>query len=104
MRESWTDDRLDDLNGKVDALRVEMKTEFAAVRGEMRGGFDKIDKRFDKIDKRFEKADERFERFEMRSDERFEAMMDRLYSMQRLMIQFCGGALAALIGLIATQI
>jgi hypothetical protein len=28
MRESWTDGRLDDLNGKVDALRVEMRTEF----------------------------------------------------------------------------
>jgi archaellum component FlaC len=118
MRESWSDDRLDDLNGKVDALRIEMKTEFVAVRDEIRRGFEKIDERFDKVDKRFEKvdehfdkvdrrfekADERFERFEVRSDERFEAMMDRLYSMQRLMIQFCGVAIAALIGLLATQI
>jgi hypothetical protein len=83
MRESWTDDRLDDLNGKVDSLWIETKTEFAAVRGEMKDEFASV-------------------RAEIR--ERFEAMMDRLYSMQRLMIQFCGVAMAALIGLIATQI
>ncbi len=46
MREAWTDERLDDLNHRVDsgfkevsrefqALRLEMRTEFAAVRSEM---------------------------------------------------------------------
>jgi hypothetical protein len=46
MREAWTDERLDDLNYRVDegfgemraefrALRLEMQTEFAAVRSEM---------------------------------------------------------------------
>jgi hypothetical protein len=119
MRQSWTDDRLDDLNGKVDSLRLEtrtefkasrgeMKEEFAAVRAEMREGFAEIRSEmregFGRIDQRFDKADERFEKFEIRSDERFEAMMDRLYSMQRMMIQFCGGGLVALIGFIATQI
>lgn len=79
MRESWTDDRLDDLNGKVDSLRLETRTEFKAFRGEMKEGFDKI-------------------------DQRFEAMMDRLYAMHRLMFQFCSGALIALIGFIATQV
>lgn len=45
VRESWTDPRLDDLNQRVDsgfretsrefqALRLEMRTEFAAVRSE----------------------------------------------------------------------
>jgi hypothetical protein len=122
MRESWSDDRLDDLNGKVDVLRVEMRTEFAAVRGEMkdefavvrsemREGFDRVEERFDKVDRRFEKMDERFEKMderfvkmderfaksEARGEQRFEAMMGYLYSMQRLMIQFCGGALVALL-------
>jgi len=133
MRESWTDDRMDDLNGKVDVVRVEMKTDFAAVRGEMkdefaavraemREGFERIEKRFDKIDERFDKVDERFdkvderfakvdERFEraaVRSEGRFEAMMDRLYSMQRQMIQVYAGLFAALFvavaGVIATQL
>jgi hypothetical protein len=47
MREVWTDERMDDLNHRVDegfgrmdrefqAIRLEMRTEFAAVRGEMK--------------------------------------------------------------------
>lgn len=43
MRESWTDDRLDDLNGKVDALRVEMKADF-----------DKVDRRFERVEGRID--------------------------------------------------
>ncbi|HET6997378.1 MAG TPA: hypothetical protein VFI03_02225 [Solirubrobacterales bacterium] len=46
MRDLWTDERLDDLNHRVDsgftevsgefkALRLEMRTEFVAVRSEM---------------------------------------------------------------------
>ncbi len=93
MRDSWTDDRLDDLNGKVDALRLEMREEFAAVRGEMRDGFDRVDKKFDKIDARFEGM-----------DERFQAMDARLIGIYRTMVVFCGTAMAALIGFIATQI
>lgn len=38
-REAWTDERLDDLKGSVDAgfreMRQEMREEFRAVRGEM---------------------------------------------------------------------
>lgn len=50
MKDAWTDERLDDLNHRVDsgfsevsrefqALRLEMRTEFAAVRSEMRAEF-----------------------------------------------------------------
>jgi hypothetical protein len=53
MREAWTDERLDDLNHRVDngfkevsrefqALRLEMRTEFAAVRGEMATEFGSV--------------------------------------------------------------
>jgi chromosome segregation ATPase len=97
MRESWTDGRLDDLNGRIDqrfdqvdrrfdqvdqrfdrveadarALRVEMKTEFVAVRGEMKAGFELVDARFD--------------------------------AMHRLLVQFCGLMLAALIAVIASLV
>lgn len=90
MRESWTDARLDDLNGKVDelgrrmdngfnrveadlrALREETKTEFTAARGEANARFERIDDRFD--------------------------------ALQRLMLQLSGIFVAALIGLIATQL
>jgi archaellum component FlaC len=100
MRERWTDDRLDDLNGKVDVLRVEMRTEFAAVRGEMDRRFDKVDERFDKVDERFDKVDERFEQM----NERLERMNGRLVDIYRVMLGFCGSAMAALIGFIATQV
>ena len=57
-REKWTDERLDDLNKKVD-------DGFAETKAEMREGFGRIDRdvkelrgemneRFDKIDARFE--------------------------------------------------
>lgn len=83
MRETWTDERLDDLNAKVDrgferidtdlrSLRAEMRADFTAMRGEMKAGFEKM-------------------------DERFEAMY-------RLMLQLGGGALATLIGFVATQL
>lgn len=60
MRESWTDKRLDDLNEKVDrgfervdadlrAHRVETRTEFVALRGEMKAGFDRINERFEAL-------------------------------------------------------
>jgi len=69
MRDEWTDERLDDLNGKVGegfqrveadiralrsettaefrAVRTETKTEFRELRGEMNERFDRLDARFD---------------------------------------------------------
>lgn len=76
MRESWTDERLDDLNGRVDrgferihddlrAHRAETRSEFKAVRAEMKAGFDGI---------------------------------------HRLMIQLSGVVIATLIGAVATLV
>lgn len=105
MRESWTDDRLDDLNGKVDVLHLEMRTEFKALRGEMKEEFKaarsemKEESRavrgemkagFDRIDECFERMEERFDR--------------RLDSLNHVLILFSGGVCAALIALIATQL
>lgn len=128
MRESWNDGRMDDLNAKVDrvdgdvrTLRVEMKTEFTAVRGamkdefaavrsEMREGFDRIDKRFEKIDERFEKVDERFEKI----DERFEGVNARFEHLNQILLNFHGvlvktcvsavGLLAVLVTVIGIQV
>jgi flagellar capping protein FliD len=68
MRESWTDERLDDLNERVS------------------DGFRRVDRRFDRVDRRFDKMDERFD------------------AMQRTMVGSAGLVIAALIGLIATQL
>jgi uncharacterized protein YdcH (DUF465 family) len=97
MRESWTDDRLDHLSQKMDER------------------FDRVDERFKQVDERFKQIDGRFDRVEaeargLRSEmiEFRSEMNARFDSMQRLMIQFFGGMVAAMaaaaIGLVATQI
>ncbi len=46
-RDKWTDERLDDLNEKVDRgfaeTKAEMREGFARVDAEMRGGFARVD-------------------------------------------------------------
>lgn len=90
MREAWTDDRLDDLNGKVNegfrrvdadvrALRTETKAEFRSLRGEMSERFDRVDSRFDRMNERFD-------------------------GLQRTIIVVNGGVMAALLGVVATQL
>lgn len=83
MREAWTDERLDDLNAKVDR------------------GFTRMEAGFERLDERFERMDrlmvERFERMEERFDARFD-------SLQRTLLQGGVVVIAALIGLIATQL
>lgn len=67
MRQTWTDDRMDDLNAKVGgvggevralrgetrteftAVRAETRAEFVAVRAEMKAGFDRVDQRLDRL-------------------------------------------------------
>ena len=102
-KEKWTDERLDDLNGKVDKGFEETKAEFKDVRREMQEGFARVDgvfkdlrremkEGFDKMDARFDKMDARFDKM----DARFE-------SLSQILI---GGALviiAALIGLIGVS-
>ncbi|MCW2989399.1 MAG: hypothetical protein JWM24_2337 [Solirubrobacterales bacterium] len=94
MREAWTDERLDDLTKRVDegfresredlrSFRIEVKTDFASLRGEMDTRFEKADTaigmRFDKVDTRFDKANTEI-------DARFDGLNARFDAMQRLMI------------------
>jgi hypothetical protein len=101
MRQSWTDDRLDDLSRRMEqrfdhiegemkagdtALRAEMKAGDAALQTEMKEGFDRVDR-----DLR-----------ELRTG---------LSTLQRTMIQVGGGLIAAnltlmagVIGLMVTQL
>lgn len=83
MRQSWTDDRLDDF------------------RSETQRRFDEVDRRFDKVEA--EISDLRgetkagFESLNARFDARFD-------SLQRVMLQFSGALIAVLIGFIVTQV
>jgi len=68
MRESWTDERLDDL------------------RQEVRDDFRRVDERFDRVDARFDRIDDRFD------------------ALQRTLLGTGGAIVAALLGVIATQL
>lgn len=94
VRESWTDERLDDLKEGVSDLgrrmdsgfaegRVEARHEAALIRREMKEEFQSVDRRFDSMQSSFD-------------------------ALQRTIIQIGGGMAAAfcagLIGLVATQL
>jgi chromosome segregation ATPase len=107
MRESWTDERLDDLNDKVDRRfdRVDER-------------FEQVDKRFEQVDKRFEQVDRRFEQVEVEfkavrgeMKEGFDAVNGRIDSLQQTLSQGVIGiclailaGFAAVTALIATQL
>ena len=44
MREKWTDERLDDLNAKVDRGFDELRTEMRSMRAEMNARFDALNR------------------------------------------------------------
>jgi hypothetical protein len=83
MRESWTDERLDDgfdrvsadiqlLREETGALRKELRQETGALRQEMNGRFEHLESRFDDL--------------------------------QRTLLQVGGGMIVALLGILATQL
>jgi len=82
MRESWSDDRLDYLNRRVD------------------DGFKQVDRQFPQVDEQFRQVGERFDRVETYLRD----LNTRVDSLQRTMMQTGGGIVVALVGLIATQL
>jgi hypothetical protein len=105
VRDSWTDERLDDMGRRMElgfaevktelrreigSVRQEMRQEIGSVRQEMRQGIGSVRQEIGSV------------RDEMRQE--LAAIDDRLHGMQRMMIQFQGILIAALIGLIATQL
>jgi len=79
MRESWTDERLDD-------FRAETARRFDTLERRMDGGFDRVEERFEKVDAKFE-------RLEAKVDVKFERINERFDSLHRMMLQFGAGAL-----------
>jgi hypothetical protein len=49
MRESWTDERLDDLNLKVDRGFDRVDADIRSLRTEMKAGFERVDSRFEAL-------------------------------------------------------
>jgi tetrahydromethanopterin S-methyltransferase subunit G len=93
MRQSWSDDRLDSLNEKVDRR------------------FDEVDRRFNEVYRRFNEADRRLDNVEGEVKELrremtagFDLVHARFDSMQKTMFQASVLVVAALLGVIATQL
>lgn len=82
MRQSWTDERLDDFRADVDRR------------------FNEVDRRFDKVDRRFDKVDERFDRVDKRMEEGFARLNDRLDGLHHLLLR---AAVALIVGLLGTM-
>jgi hypothetical protein len=93
MRQSWTDDRLDD-------FRAETQRRFEEVDRR----FDEVDRRFDKVDRRFDKVDERFDKVQAEIKDLGREMNARFDSLQRVMLQFSGLLIVTLAGFIVTQL
>jgi DNA anti-recombination protein RmuC len=96
-RETWTDERLDDLKENVNQR------------------FDSVDKRFAEVDKRFDKVDERFDKVEAdmkagfaevnaRINVGLNSVNARIDSMQRTMIICFSGMTASIVASIVGAI
>jgi hypothetical protein len=112
MRESWTDDRLDDLANRVDngfdridtdvrELRAEMNTgfgrvdgEFRAVRGEMKAGFEQVDGEFCAMRREMKAS---FQALEDRIDRKFDSLWRMMVFVYATLIGPLLGLLAALV-------
>jgi chromosome segregation ATPase len=90
MRNSWTDDRLDDFAGQVWRRFDEVDRRF-----------DEVDRRLDRVDGRLDKIDGRLERFE----ERFEELHLTIHrAIMRVGLFMCGTLGLGFAGIIVTQL
>ena len=92
MRQGWTDDRLDDLRDDLNEFRAETKTEFTAVRAEMKGTAVRVEVQDEFRALRAEMVVE-FGQVHQRFDRLFQAI-----------IGLGGVMIASLVGLMATQL
>jgi len=128
MPQSWNDDRLDDLNVKVDRgfehvdrrfehvdRRFEQVDErFAQIDrqfGEVERRFNEVDRRLEEVDKRFDKIDRHAERTQTEFVAVRRDIKESSENTQRMLIQamaaivaFMASGFGALIVLIATQL
>lgn len=115
-RESWTDERLDDLkegmDQRFDRVEATIKEGFARVEGEMKEGFAQVDEMKEGFVQAKATSDERFTRLDREFEQVVASIRELrgdIKGMQRLMVQgffgictlmvTCFGILAGMIGL-----
>jgi len=85
-REAWTDERLDDLNAKVDKGFDEVKGEVRELRSEMNSRFNSVEGRFDSIEGRFNSVEGRFNAIDARFDALQRTMVLGVVSMSATLV------------------
>ena len=70
---------IEHLGGRILALETSMGDQFQQLNARM----DRVEQRIDKLEERVGKLEERFDRFELRTDERFESVIDQMRLMNR---------------------
>lgn len=110
MRESWTDERLDDLSGRVSDGFDRVEDQVHRVEGQVHRVEDQVRDLRGEMNARFEKVDERFDKVEAKFNAKFDCVDDQLGSIQRaiilLAVTLTGSMIAgfaAMIALFATQ-
>lgn len=97
MRDGWTDERMDDFRDEVNRRFDAVDKRFDKFEGDVDRRFDAVDKRFDKVDKRFDKVEGEIR--DLRSE-----MKSGFEGLYRVQFVVGGGIVAALLGVIATQL
>jgi hypothetical protein len=90
MRQSWTDDRLDDMSRHIDRRCEQVDRRFDRLEGEMRAGFDRVDRGLEAL------------RVEMNEHRRQHTA--EFNALNRTLFQLGGGIVAALVGVLITQL
>lgn len=80
---TWTDERLNDLLGRVDH------------------GFDQVERRFEQIDRRFEQVDRRFDETDRRIDTLGVEVRSEMDALRLTILRVGGGMMIGLVGVIA---
>ena len=93
MRESWTDERLDDGFDRVDADLRSIRGQVSSLRTETMMRFDYLEDRFGKFEERFDRYEERFDRFD-----------DKFDRWQRLTVSILGGLVIGLLALVGSHL
>lgn len=92
MREAWTDERLDDMNRRMESGFNRVDADIRNLRTEMNARFERVESRFDDINRRFDDINRRFD--------------DINRTINRTMLRLGGGAIVTMIvgfaGIIAT--
>lgn len=105
MRQSWSDDRLDDLSKRVDEGFIRVDGQFARVEDRIDRLDEKLEARFDHLDAKIDTSSHEL-RMEMKAG--FDDVNARFDRMQQTMMQIGAGLIGVLVassaGLIATQL